>query len=54
MTRWNTLSNAEYRLAKRIEAAGLATLSQAVKAIERDEPRLQEWLRLLEKIEKSK
>ena len=30
-----TLSNAQYALARRFEAAGLTTLSQAVKAFER-------------------
>ena len=32
-----TLTNAEIRFARRVEAAGLASFSQAVKAIEQNE-----------------
>ena len=39
-----TLTNAEIRFARKVEAAGLASYSQAVKAIERqDEVKLATW-----------
>ena len=39
-----TLSNAQYALARRFEAAGLTTLSQAVKAFERrDNEMIEYW-----------
>lgn len=42
------LSNEEIRFARRVEAAGLATISQAVKAIERDETeKLDAWRQAL-------
>ena len=38
------LTDAQFKLARRIEAAGLATLSQAVKAIERNETaKIETW-----------
>ena len=38
------LTDAQFKLARRIEAAGLATLSQAVKAIERNETaKIEAW-----------
>jgi len=44
-----SLTSSELQLARKIEAAGLATFSQAVKAIERDEQeRIEEWKRQLE------
>ena len=43
-----TLTNAEIRLARAVEAAGLASYSQAVKAIERqDEAKLAAWRKAL-------
>ena len=43
-----TLTNAEIRLARAVEAAGLASYSQAVKAIERqDEAKLVAWRKAL-------
>jgi len=39
-----TLTNAEYAECKRFEAAGLTSLSQAVKAFERDETaKIEAW-----------
>jgi hypothetical protein len=43
-----TLSSAELKLARQIEAAGLASYSQAVKAIERgDEVKIAAWRKAL-------
>ena len=43
-----TLTNAEARFARAVEAAGLASYSQAVKAIERqDEVKLAAWRKAL-------
>jgi hypothetical protein len=43
-----TLTNAEVRFARAVEAAGLASYSQAVKAIERDdEAKLEAWRKAL-------
>ena len=43
-----SLSNAEYAEARKFEAAGLASISQAVKAFERGETsRINEWRRQL-------
>jgi len=40
----STLTNAEYAECKRLEAAGLTSLSQAVKAFERDETaKIEAW-----------
>ena len=48
----STLSNSQIQLARRIEAAGLTTYSQAVKAMERNETkRLEEWKRQLDEKE---
>lgn len=42
------LSNAQYDVARKIEAAGLASISQVVKAFERGEmARIAEWKRQL-------
>jgi len=47
-----SLSNAQIALARRIEAAGLTTYSQAVKAFERGETtRINEWKRQLAELE---
>lgn len=47
-----SLSEAQMKLARRFEAAGLTTISQAVKAFERGETsRLNEWKRQLVEIE---
>ena len=43
-----TLTNAEIRFARKVEAAGLASYSQAVKAIEReDKEKLDTWRQAL-------
>lgn len=43
-----TLSNAQYREARAFEAAGLTSISQAVKAFERGETsRINEWRKQL-------
>ena len=43
-----TLTNAEARFARAVEAAGLASYSQAVKAIERDDTdKLAAWRKAL-------
>jgi len=45
------LSDAELRLARQVEAAGWASLSQAVKALERGETtKINEWRRRLRQI----
>ena len=45
-----TLINAEIRFARKVEAAGLASYSQAVKAIERqEEEKLEAWRQDLER-----
>ena len=50
-----TLSNAEYDEARRFERAGLCSISQAVKAFEReDEAKIAELRKQLREIEKSK
>lgn len=42
------VSDADYRLARKFEAAGLTTISQAVKAFQRGETdRINEWKRQL-------
>lgn len=44
-----TLTNSELKFARAIEAAGLASYSQAVKAIERgDEEKLKAWRKALD------
>ncbi len=44
----STLSNSQIKLARKFEAAGLTTYSQAVKAFERNETsRINEWKRQL-------
>jgi len=46
------LSHAEYKFARRVEAAGLASISQAVKAIERGETgRIAAWREQLRKLD---
>ena len=46
------LTDSQMRLARRFEAAGLTTISQAVKTFERNETkRIEEWKRHLAKIE---
>ena len=43
-----TISNSDFALARSFEAAGLTTISQAVKAFERnDVVKINEWKRLL-------
>jgi hypothetical protein len=44
----STLTDAQFSLARAFEAAGLTTISQAVKAFERrDNARIEEWKRQL-------
>lgn len=38
-----SLSSSDFRFARAVEAAGLATISQAVKALERNEPIVKVW-----------
>lgn len=48
----STLTNSQIALARRIEAAGLTTYSQAVKAFERNETkRIEGWNRQLDELE---
>ena len=48
----STLSNSQIDLARKFEAAGLTTYSQAVKAFERNETtRIDEWKRQLTEVE---
>ena len=48
----STLSNSQIKLARKFEAAGLTTYSQAVKAFERNETsRINEWKRQLAEAE---
>jgi hypothetical protein len=48
------LTNAQMQLARRFEAAGLTTISQAVKAFERrDDERIESWKKELAKIDES-
>ena len=43
------VSDAQMRLARRFEAAGLTTISQAVKAFQRhNDTQIEEWKKLLE------
>ena len=49
------LTDAQFKLARKFEAAGLTTISQAVKAFERGEnERIDEWKKQLAEKEKGK
>lgn len=49
------VSNSDMQLARRFEQAGLTTISQAVKALQRREnKRIEEWKRQLEAHDKQK
>lgn len=46
------LSDAQFRLARRFQKAGLTSISQAVKAFERyDDERIEEWKKQLAEID---
>lgn len=49
------LTDAQERLARRFEAAGLTTISQARKAFERrEDERIEEWKRELSKLDEAR